>query len=84
MFTAPKELGRRIRLARKRRGWTLLQTSFKVHLHYGYLSRVERGLKSVEWATVQDLARALGDPGITALARRMVWDAMGGTPDEAA
>lgn len=55
-------LAREVRAARKQRRWTLAELSAATALDKGYLSKVERGLKSPSLASVLNLARALDVP----------------------
>jgi transcriptional regulator with XRE-family HTH domain len=55
-----RELGQRIRAARKVRRWTLEELAARAGTHYTYLSDLERGRLEASFEQVARLADALG------------------------
>lgn len=57
-----REIGRRIREFRQRKGWTLEELSSRSGLSVSFLSQVERGLSSLSISSLQAICDALGIP----------------------
>lgn len=58
-----KEIGRRVRETRERRGMTGEGLAEKIGTDKGTISRIERGLAGIDTDRLQDIALALGiDP----------------------
>lgn len=55
-----KRLGRRLRNARKHKGFTLLAVAGKVRVHHGQISRIEQGKMATLGKNVQKLCKFLG------------------------
>lgn len=53
-------LGRALRDLRLRAGLTQEQLAARLDMHAGYVSRLERGHRGVQWLTVQRFLTALG------------------------
>jgi len=54
------EVGERIRLIRRKKGWTLKQLSERCGLSVSFLSQVERGISSVSITSLNSICQALG------------------------
>ena len=54
-----EHLGRRIKAARGKRGWSQEQLAERAQISRGYLARLETGRHDPAISTVQKLARAL-------------------------
>jgi transcriptional regulator with XRE-family HTH domain len=54
-----KEVGKRIRLYREKRGWTQEQLAFEADLHRAYIGQLERGEKVVGIENLQKIAKTL-------------------------
>ncbi len=66
------DLGDFIRLARLRRGWTLLQLAQRVHTNITTLSHMERHEITMEWEMAVALSRVLRAPDILTYAETVV------------
>jgi transcriptional regulator with XRE-family HTH domain len=56
---ALKELGKRIRQARKARGWTQEELAAKAHIDRSYAGGIERGERNVTFTTLCEICAAL-------------------------
>lgn len=59
MTEISKEVGKRIRLYREKRGWTQEQLAFEADLHRAYIGQLERGEKVVGIENLQKIAKTL-------------------------
>lgn len=63
---AAQDLGRRIRRARKSKGFTLVSLGLRTQVHHGQISRIERGEMATIGTNVLKICKELGlspDPG---------------------
>lgn len=54
------QIGKRIRLLRKRKGWTQIDMSVALDMNRGHISDIEQGKREVGIITLQVIARGLG------------------------
>jgi len=54
-----KEVGKRVRLYRQKRGWTQEQLAFEADLHRAYVGQIERGEKAIGIENLQKIAKTL-------------------------
>jgi len=59
MVQISKEVGKRIRLSREKRGWTQEQLAFEAELHRAYIGQIERGEKVIGIENLQKIAKTL-------------------------
>ena len=56
----PVQIGKRIRLLRKRKGWTQIDTAVALDMNRGHISDIEQGKREPGLITLQVIARGLG------------------------
>jgi transcriptional regulator with XRE-family HTH domain len=54
------QIGKRIRLLRKRKGWTQIDMAVTLDMNRGHISDIERGKRVAGIITLQVIARGLG------------------------
>ncbi len=59
MAEISKEVGKRVRLYRQKRGWTQEQLAFEADLHRAYVGQIERGEKAIGIENLQKIAKTL-------------------------
>lgn len=59
MTEISKEVGKRIRLFREKRGWTQEELAFEASLHRAYIGQIERGEKAIGIENLQKIAKTL-------------------------
>ncbi len=67
MADIARQVGERIRAARKARGWTQEELASQAGLHFTYIGAVERGEKNLTIKSLERVTRALGLPMAEAL-----------------
>ncbi len=55
-----QSIGRNVRAARDKRGWTQEQLAEKADMHPAFLGQIERGIKKPSLKTLKQVADALG------------------------
>ena len=54
------QIGKRIQLLRKRKGWTQIDMAVALDMNRGHISAIEQGKREVGIITLQVIARGLG------------------------
>ena len=54
------QIGKRVKLLRKRKGWTQIDMAVALDMNRGHISDIERGKREVGIITLQVIARGLG------------------------
>jgi len=54
-----KDIGKKIRLYRKKKGWTQEELAFEANLHRAYIGQIERGEKNIGLINFEKIADAL-------------------------
>ena len=54
------DVGMRVRLLRKKKGWSQEELGFRSDLHRNYIGGIERGERNVAIMNLEKLAKALG------------------------
>lgn len=59
MANINKEVGKRIRLFREKKGWTQEELAFEADLHRAYVGQIERGEKNIGVQNLEKIAKVL-------------------------
>jgi transcriptional regulator with XRE-family HTH domain len=54
-----KQVGNKIRIFRKKKGWTQEQLAFEADLHRAYIGQIERGEKNIGLQNLEKISKAL-------------------------